>query len=180
MKLKDMTPEALEEFFAKNNTIQDRIYDKLYKDATYLIQFDLNNFHVNDYYIAPDRRSNITVKEENFADFIDDCIGFYRGTMFCSEELYNKLQRMTKHVWKYTDAYYDMSYDNWYSFTTWIENGIKDACKALTKWYVGFYDFGYSEALEEFLYLAQEDFLDTIDVNPDTLEATETITRRIA
>jgi len=180
MKLKELNPEALEEFFGKNQTIRSRVYERLEEDATEEINFYLKGFTVNNYEISSFSYSFIKVEEENYQQFIKDCIEFYKETMFGSEELFDKLERMAKHVWKYTDAYYDMSYDNWYNFSTWIESGINDAAEQLATWLSGFYDIDDCFAFDEFLNLVECDYFDNIDINPDTLEATETVTKKIA
>ena len=158
-KLNELSSTELAELFRNNQFLQSEIidertdiencyvldeiisyfehYDNVTNRRTFSALFDENN-----------NRSYITVKIENYAVFLEDCITFDNGGSGFSDELKPLIRRLAGRAQFYIDCYLnyeDISTKNYLLLDEWMKTGVNKIKRELEQLINGVYDSIYDE-----------------------------------
>lgn len=158
-KLNELSNTELEELFRNNQFLQSEIIDERSDNENYYVLNEIVSYfeHYNN---ATNRRtfsalfdenynrSNITVKIENYADFLDDCITFDNSGLGFSDELKPLIKRLAGRAQFFIDCYFnyeDISDKNYLLLESWIKKGVNKLIQELQKMIDDIYDSVYDD-----------------------------------
>lgn len=152
--LSELTRDELSALYDANNYIKETIYTRRADDENYYISNEIityfehydnatNRRQFSAFFDEHYNRTYITVKIDNYVDFIQDCIEFDKKSLGFSDELKPLLKRIAGRAQFFVDCY--LGYENisdkkYLLLESWIKEGVNKLIQELQKIINDIYD----------------------------------------